>query len=269
VFESLVTDFAGMSQNLDILIPVPATVELLQYLQCPLCSNRMAEPITFCDNGHNICSDCKDIMDKCPTCGAKFNGIRNINLENISQWSNFSCENFALGCPVMRPIELMADHLASCKYSKASCPVNKVMSIVCPWEGLLKDVISHCSVSHQKHFAEGEIFMSPSTEDAANIVLYDDEIFIYKKRFIDGKLYCAVMKGGKSQTLYTVSYILNTVNGSERVVFTHIISEISASFNGLLNSGKFLKLNDKLVKRFTSDGKLALQVMIMRVTART
>lgn len=257
-----------MAQNVDILVTVPATEELLQFLLCPLCSNRMVQPITFCDNGHNICFHCRDITDKCPTCGSQFSGIRNISLENISQWSNFTCANASLGCPVMRPTELMADHLASCAYRKATCPLNNVMINVCPWEGLLKDLIFHCSESHQKYFAEGEIFMSPSIEDAANILHYGDEIFIYRKRFKDGKLYCAVEKVGISQTLYTASFILNTVSGSERIAFTHTVRNISGNLNYLLESGKFLKLNDKLVKRFISDGKLALQVMIWRANVK-
>jgi hypothetical protein len=264
----IVTDVTDMSRDVDILVTVPETVDILQYLRCPLCYNRMGQPVTFCDNGHNICSDCKGIVDKCPTCGAKFNGIRNINLESISQWCNFNCANLDLGCPDILPTELMADHLASCKYSKTTCPMNNVMSVVCPWEGRLKDVLFHCSESHQKYFAEGEIFMSSSTEDAANIILYNDEIFTYQKRFRDGNLYCAVKKACKSQTLYTVSFILNTVDGSERVVFAHIVSDLSANFDSLLNSGKFLKLNAKLVRRFISDGKLALQVMIMRANVR-
>ncbi|PNF18195.1 hypothetical protein B7P43_G18101 [Cryptotermes secundus] len=257
-----------MAQNVDILVTVPATEQLLQFLLCPLCSNRMVQPITFCEKGHNICSNCKDTMDKCPTCGSQFSGIRNIRLEIISQWSNFTCANVALGCPVMRPIELMADHLASCAYRKATCPLNKVMDIVCHWEGPLKDLIFHCSESHQKYFAEGESFMSSSLEDAVNMIHYCDEVFICHKRFKDGKLYCAVEKVGISQALYTASFILNTVSGSERIVFTHTVRNISGNLNYLLEYGKFLKLNDKLVKRFISDGKLALQVMIWRANVK-
>jgi hypothetical protein len=257
-----------MAENVDILVTVPATEQLLQSLMCPFCNNRMVQPITFCDNGHNICFHCRNIMNNCPTCGSQFNWTRNISLENISQWSNFTCANFALGCPIMRPLELMADHLASCAYRKATCPLSKVMYIVCPWEGLLKDLIFHCKESHQKHFVEGDIFMSPSIEDVANIIHCGDEIFIYHKRFKDGKLYCAVEKAGILQTLYTASFILNSVSGSERIAFTHTVRDISGNLNYLLESGKFLKLNNKLVKRFIFHGKLALQVMISRVNVK-
>jgi hypothetical protein len=207
-------------------------------------------------------------MEECPTCRAKFSKTRNINLENIHQWSNFICANGALGCPVMCPKELMADHLACCIYRKATCPLNKVVSIVCPWEGLQKDVLSHCRLSHQKHLVEGGIFMSPSTDDVANIVLHDDEIFIFQKRFRNGKLYCAAEKVGMSQKLYTASFILNTVDGSERISFTHIVRDVSSNFRSLIKSGKILKLTDKLVKRFIFDGKLALQVLILRGNAK-
>lgn len=110
--------------------------------------------------------------------------------------------------------------------------------------------------------------MSPSTDDVANIVLHDDEIFIFQKRFRNGKLYCAAEKVGMSQKLYTASFILNTVDGSERISFTHIVRDVSSNFRSLIKSGKILKLTDKLVKRFIFDGKLALQVLILRGNAK-
>jgi hypothetical protein len=37
--------------------------------------------------------------------------------------------------------------------------MKKTMSIVCPWEGLLKDVEFHCKEALQIRFAECEFFM--------------------------------------------------------------------------------------------------------------
>jgi len=84
----------------------------------------------------------------------------------------------------MVPVELMADHLAICIYKKPTCPLNKTMSIVCPFEELLKDVIFHCKESHRSRFVEFEFFMSPSTQDALNVILYDNEIFIFSQTIL-------------------------------------------------------------------------------------
>jgi E3 ubiquitin-protein ligase SIAH1 len=257
-----------MEDDLDILVPVSSIANLLEHLKCPLCSERMAQPITFCDNGHSICCGCRDAVGKCPTCGQAFSGIRNISLENLSLWSGVTCPNVELGCKIMRPSQLMTDHIATCTYKKATCPLDKVLSIVCPWEGLLKDMASHCKESHQSRSSEGPVFRSSSTKDAVNIILSDDEIFIYHKRFKEGKLYCAVEKVGISQTLYSVSFILDTLSGVDRITFAHIINVVSENLDVLLKSGKFLKLNDKLLKRFIYDGKLALQVVISKVNLK-
>jgi E3 ubiquitin-protein ligase SIAH1 len=144
------------------MILTSSIAELMEQLQCPLCKDRVTVPITFCEKGHNVCCTCRESLDDCTTCSQQFSGIRNINLEKISFWSNF-CRHLARGCRVMVPVELMADHLAICIYKKATCPLNKTMSIVCPWEGPLKDVEFHCKESHRNRFAECKFFMSSST----------------------------------------------------------------------------------------------------------
>jgi len=99
----------------------------------------------------------------------------------------------------MVPVELMADHLAICVYKKATCLPNKTMPILCPCEGLHKDVVFHCKESHRSRFAISEFFMSPSTQDAVNVMLYDNGILIFHKRILVGKFCCDVEKVGITQ----------------------------------------------------------------------
>jgi hypothetical protein len=145
----------------------------MEQMQCPLCKDRITAPIIFCEKRHNVFFTCRESLDECPNCSQQFSGIRNINLEKISSWSNFSCPHLEKGCSVMDLVGLMADYLANWVYKKATCPLNKTMLIVCPWEGLLKDVVFHCKESYRNHFAECEFFMSSSTENAVNVMLYD------------------------------------------------------------------------------------------------
>jgi hypothetical protein len=257
-----------MAENVDILLSASSIAELLEHLQCPQCKNRMTAPITFCDNGHNVCSQCRESLEECPTCSHQFSGIRNTNLEKISSWSNFTCPYLDFGCPVMRPVALMADHIAICTYKRATCPLDKIMSIVCPWEGLIKDIAFHCKESHRSRVVEREFFVSSSTEDAVNVLLHDNEIFIFHKRFLAGKFYCAVEKVGITHRPYSATFILDTLSGFDKITFTHTVNVMSKNLNDLIPSAKFLKLNDKLLKRFISDGKLALQVMISKANLK-
>ena len=82
----------------------------------------------------------------------------------------------------------------------------------------------HCKESHMSRFAECEIFMSSSTVDAVNVIPYDNEIFIFHKRLFIGKFFCAVEKEGINQIPYRASFILETLNGCDRITFTHCIS---------------------------------------------
>ena len=112
---------------------------------------------------HNVCCTCRGSLDEFATGSHQFSGIRNMKLEKISFWSNLSCPYLECGCQMMVPVEVMADHLSICVYKKATCQLNKTMSIVCAWEGLLKDVVFHCKESHKSRFAECEFFKSSST----------------------------------------------------------------------------------------------------------
>lgn len=126
----------------------------------------------------------------------------------------------------------------------------------------------HCKESHQSLFSEGPVFKSSSTKDAVKIIQCYDEIFVYHKRFKEGRLHCAVQKAGISPTLYSASFVLDTLSGLDRIAFTHIIHAASEKLDVLLTSGKSLKLNDKLLKRFINNGKLALQIVISKVNRK-
>jgi len=237
-----------MAEKVDILIPTSSIAELMEYLKCPVCKDRMTSPVTFCEKGHNVCCTSRGSLDECATGSHQFSGIRNIKLEKISFWSNFSCPYLECGCPVTIPVELMADHLSICVHKKPTCPLNKTMSFVCPWEGLLKDVLFHCKESHNSRFAECEFFISSSTDDAVNMTLHDNEIFIFHKRFLAGKFFCSLEKVGVCQRPYTASFIPDTLRGCDRITFTHSVDVMSKILDAILASGKFLARNDKLLK---------------------
>lgn len=125
-------------------------------------------------------------------------------------------------------------------------------------------MVLHLKEEHRSRFAEGEIFLSSSTKDSATVIFYENEIFIFHKRFLAGKFYCAVEKVGITQTLYSATFVLDTQSGCDRITYNHPVSVMSKNLDDLLARGKFLKLNDKLLKRFISDDKLALQVIISK-----
>jgi hypothetical protein len=103
-----------------------------------------------------------------------------------------------------------------------------------------------------------------TTEDAVSVILYGNEIFIFHKRFLACEFCCAVEKVSIIQRPYTASFILDTLSGCDRITFTHCVKVMSKNLDEMLASAKFLTLNDKLLKRFISNGKLALQVIISK-----
>ena len=99
-------------------------------------------------------------------------------------------------------------------------------------------------------------------QDAVNVILHDNEIFIFHKRFLAGKFCCAVEKVGVSERPYTASFILYTLSECDRITFTISVDVKSKNLDAILTSGKFLARNDKLLKIFISNGKLALHMIM-------
>ena len=83
----------------------------MEHLKCPLCKDRTTTPVTFCEKGHNVYCTCRGSLDERATGSHQFSGIRNIKLEKISFWSNFSCPYLECGCKVTVPVELIFQHL--------------------------------------------------------------------------------------------------------------------------------------------------------------
>jgi hypothetical protein len=100
------------------------------------------------------------------------------------------------------------------------------------------------------------------------VTLYDSEILIFYKRLLAGKLCCAVEKVGVTQRPCTGSFILDTLRGCDRITFTHSVNVMSRNLDEMLLSGKFLTPNDKLLKSFVTNGKLALQVIISKANLK-
>ena len=123
-------------------------------------------------------------------------------------------------------------------------------------------MVFHCKESYRSRFADCKFFKSSSTDDAVNVTPHDNEIFIFHKRFLNGKFCCAVEKVGVSQRPYTTSFIPDTLSGCDRITFTHSVKVMSKNLDAILTSGKFLARNDKLLKGFISNGKLALHMIM-------
>jgi E3 ubiquitin-protein ligase SIAH1 len=240
--------------------------DLLRDLECPVSMEYRVPPIMLCTNGHNICSKCREIVQRCPTCRAQFSEIRNVVLENIIRKQKYHCANRQSGCLDFFSIDHIAQHQAVCEYRKIKCPFQ--INWNCPWKGFKSDLKEHVKTAHPRSFIEDSTLRSSLFWDRILTVLSCfGELFVHYKRIQDGRLYGAVQLIGTSieASKYKCEFTLRAANGVERISKTFFVQGYSEDWETIFNSGKCLKLDEDTAKNFVEENKLNLKVTLSTV----
>jgi len=132
----------------------PLDWELLEELECPVCTQYMSSPIKMCENGHNICAGCKRRLPNCPSCRGMFVNVRNIALEKLAAAAIYPCKNREAGCAETFTANGKGNHLAECLFHSIDCPFRKLSSGGCAWAGTLSDIPVHIKDKHDSETAE-------------------------------------------------------------------------------------------------------------------
>jgi hypothetical protein len=226
----------------------------------------MVPPIKICTNGHSICSKCRESVQFCPTCRAKFSETRNIALENISRRQKYPCANRKGGCLDFFSVEHINEHNAVCTYGKIKCPFK--LNRNCPWNGFKSDLVEHVKTAHPGYFFKDSAFRSFLFVDRTLTVLFCfGELFVHYERIQDGRLYCAVHLIGTSSeaSKYKCEFTLRAANGVEQISKTLFVRSYTEGFGTSFSSRKCLFLDEVEVRNFLVENKVDLTVTLSRV----
>ena len=234
-------------------------------LKCPACMQYMVPPIKLCTNGHNICSKCRERVQRCPACRGEFLETRNVALENIVRRLKYPCRNRQNGCLELFSIKDIAKHQDVCVYGKIKCPLHLLKT--CSWNGLKNDLKGHAKAAHPKYFDEGSATRDPYLSSALGVVSFLGELFTYHKAIRDGRYYVAVQLIGTDSeaSKYKCEFTLGVANGIEQISKTFFVRGYSEDFETIFNSGKCLNLDKETLKRFVDENQLTLTVTLSRV----
>ena len=239
---------------------------LLSDLECPVCMEYMVPPIQLCTNGHSICSRCRQSVQYCPTCRAKFSEIRCLALENIARSQKYPCANRLGGCIELFSIEHIAEHQAVCVYRKIKCPFQ--INWKCSWKGFKSDLKEHAKAAHPEcYFEESTLRSSLFSDRILTVLSCFGELFVHYKRIQDGRLYCAVQLIGTSceASKYKCEFTLRAANGIEQISNTFLVRSFTEDWQTSFNSGKCLCLDEVTVRNFLVGNNLNLTVTLSRV----
>jgi len=186
-FETKMDDFKVISEDVKTKsLPtktLPAQVlSLLALLQCTSCEqlpkNDISRPNIFgCSNGHLICQNCVDIVEKCPKCSEKEVKNKQAFAETIlnkifpAPKPNTKCR-FDICKAEMKTVEDLKDHEKFCIYRTVPCPSKHRGA--CNWNGPLSKLLEHCKEKQCVQVAFDDTFhnsnnVSLSTQNVAGI----------------------------------------------------------------------------------------------------
>ncbi|MQL74954.1 hypothetical protein Taro_007325 [Colocasia esculenta] len=127
-----------------------------ELLQCPICFDPMYPPILQCQNGHTLCSKCKNrVHNRCPTCRQELNNIRCLALERIAQSVELPCKFQLRGCPGIFPYYDKLRHETQCRFRPYNCPY---AGAECHVTGDIPSLVEHLRDEHKVDMHAGCTF---------------------------------------------------------------------------------------------------------------
>jgi E3 ubiquitin-protein ligase SIAH1 len=238
---------------------------VLSDLECPVCMEYMVPPIELCTNGHNICSKCRESVQSCPTCRAKFTGIRNLALENIARKQKYPCANRQSGCLELFSIEHIAQHNDVCVYGKIKCPFQR--SGHCSWKGIKSDFKEHAKAAHPQHLFQTSAVNFYVLGNATAILSCFDNLFTCYQKIHDDRLYCVAQLIGTSSeaSKYKCEFTLRAANGIEQISKTFFVRGYTEESEAIFKSGRCLSIEVVTARNFLVENKLKFTVKLSRV----
>ena len=228
--------------------------DVLEQLECPVCTEYMLPPITLCGNGHNICSSCKQKLQNCPTCREPLFQIRNRTLEKLALRVECPCPNEPHGCTLTFPIALIREHQDVCEYSPSVCPLRQLVN--CGWKGPFEEVKHHVTQKHRKWVTN----MSGKTEVLirnfkknklyARIILLNDDVFQQHFEVLDSTVHYVIRYIGIAEKASEFKYKFKLGVSSDKINVCNIVSSYTVDVREVYKTGKCVKLYYDTLERF-------------------
>ena len=113
-------------------------------VQCHICLEVPEEsPIYQCENGHILCTSCREKLTDCPSCRIKLGRTRSLGTEQLLELCSRSCEFEQYGCKFKVHDLNWEAHKEVCSYKPISC-----MEADCDAAIPINDFTNHMRVVH-------------------------------------------------------------------------------------------------------------------------
>ncbi|TVU17723.1 hypothetical protein EJB05_33774, partial [Eragrostis curvula] len=190
------------------------TVEDANSLDCGVCFSPLKPPIFQCDNGHALCSSCRDKLapaGKCHVCGITTRrGYRRcLAMEHLVESVRVSCPNAAHGCDARLVYYDLAGHRKACLHAPCHCPAE-----TCSFVGTMKQLVDHITGGSHGWPCTTKAFIA----NKMNIRLQDGFNFLVLDHLVD--------KEGSTTTSSTGKFLF-LLNVARQPLGQHFLFNIS------------------------------------------
>lgn len=225
--------------------------DLMKELECPVCMDYMVPPIMMCENGHNICDNCKPKLDKCPSCSKPFLSVRNIALENLAGRVDYPCCNKVHGCNLEFPPNLIEDHQKICLNKPYDCPLAEAETIMCDWVGGLHDLKKHIEAAHQDRLTKlitpvRGVFLKKYNSDFkySRVIFACRQMFYQQFEVINNVFYFVIQHVGPENcpSKYQYNFTIQTDEHMELISMSFIARSCKVNIQNLYRWGQCVKL---------------------------
>uniref|UniRef100_A0A0K0E4I0 E3 ubiquitin-protein ligase n=1 Tax=Strongyloides stercoralis TaxID=6248 RepID=A0A0K0E4I0_STRER len=254
---------------------VPASVDVLNAFECPVCLEYMVPPLFQCGAGHLVCGSCRPKISSCPSCRGPVPNVRNLALEKIAATIYFPCKYNINGCDEAFSASEKLPHEEACEYRPYCCPCPGAS---CKWQGSVEHVMPHLMKAHRSITTlQGEdivflatdislpgavdwVMLQSCYECHFMLVLEKQEKFGNTEQF-----YAIVQLIGSKKDAEKFIYRLELSNQKRRLCWEAAPKSIHEGIASSLNSSDCLLFDSKLAKLFSENGNLGINVTITKV----
>lgn len=248
------------SDNEEWAVPGPVLGRSVRdALECPVCLESMAPPITMCTSGHSLCRACRPRLSSCPTCRQPLLGTRNIALESLAR-------------------ELLPEDVlrAPAHQNTTSTQPNYGCPLQCIWVGPKSEIREHMSQEHRDKMLEG--MGEDSCQWELPLIVRDiramfafGEVFRYRQRLdtIKKTFYITVQYIGPPEEASTFRYEveLSTGGGQQKemvMVAGRATLGDQQDLDAVYASGGCITLDYDLVKSVSAGKQLVFIVKVSK-----
>lgn len=233
-------------------------------IECVICLEApQSVPVYQCENGHLLCTPCRDQVSHCPICRILLGRSRNLIVEKVLEKFPRFCKFRNQGCTVKLKTKLLSAHIDICHYKPIQCPLCNIRN-ECHKLLIMTEMANHMINVHKVPQHNSTItFMNLS--EYFNYEWFKLCLFKFNKQTFcgffarvlePGRRWCAWLSLlGTAVECDDYDYTVNiTCHGSkEEITYTGQVVSLHVGQKDIISMGRCLLFEDELAKRLSSN----------------